>query len=140
MRSPKGLTLRPQTPVSHVAGPHPGWPGCSHSAAVVHSPPDAPQPTEIPPTGWKDVLARVRAEAKDDGVTLMSAGVAFYALLALVPGLVAARVPLTEARLLDRMLSSAERRAQVVALFVFFLLRFAPGVAARRCVSSVTRS
>ena len=35
---------------------------------------------------------------------------------ALVPGLVAARVPLTEARLLDRMLSSAERRAQVVAL------------------------
>jgi EspG family len=35
---------------------------------------------------------------------------------ALVPGLVAARVPLTEARVLDRMLSSVERRAQVVAL------------------------
>ena len=50
---------------------------------------DADQPTEIPPTGWKDVLTRVRAEAKDDGVTLMAAGVAFYALLALVPGLVA---------------------------------------------------
>ncbi len=50
---------------------------------------DADQPTEIPPTGWKDVLTRVRAEAKDDGVTLMGAGVAFYALLALVPGLVA---------------------------------------------------
>jgi hypothetical protein len=33
-----------------------------------------------------------------------------------VPGLVAARVPLTEARVLDRMLSSVERRAQVVAL------------------------
>ena len=50
---------------------------------------DAVQPTEIPPAGWKDILVRVRAEAKDDGVTLMSAGVAFYALLALVPGLVA---------------------------------------------------
>jgi membrane protein len=50
---------------------------------------DADRPTEIPPTGWKDVLVRVRVEAKDDGVTLMSAGVAFYALLALVPGLVA---------------------------------------------------
>ena len=35
---------------------------------------------------------------------------------ALVPGLVAARVPLTEARVLDRMLSCVERRAQVVAL------------------------
>ena len=33
-----------------------------------------------------------------------------------MPGLVAARVPLTEARLLDRMLSAVERRAQVVAL------------------------
>jgi len=31
----------------------------------------------------------VRQESKDDGVTLLSAGVAFYALLALVPGLVA---------------------------------------------------
>jgi len=35
------------------------------------------------------VLARVRAESKDDGVTLMAAGVAFYSLLALVPALVA---------------------------------------------------
>ena len=50
---------------------------------------DADQPTEIPPTGWKDVLTRVRTEAKDDGVTLMGAGVALDALLALVPGLVA---------------------------------------------------
>jgi membrane protein len=50
---------------------------------------DADRPTEIPRRGWRDVLVRVRAEVKDDGVTLMSAGVAFYALLALVPGLVA---------------------------------------------------
>src|SRR3954447_11667165 len=49
----------------------------------------AETPTEIPRKGWKDVFARVRQESKDDGVTLLSAGVAFYALLALVPGLVA---------------------------------------------------
>jgi hypothetical protein len=35
---------------------------------------------------------------------------------ALLPGLVAAQVPPTEARVLVRMLSSVERRAQVVAL------------------------
>lgn len=50
---------------------------------------DADTPTDIPARGWKDILARVRSEAKDDGISLLSAGVAFYALLALVPGLVA---------------------------------------------------
>jgi membrane protein len=44
---------------------------------------------QVPPRGWKDVLARTRAEMKADNVSLLSAGVAFYALLALVPGLVA---------------------------------------------------
>ncbi|HZX55495.1 MAG TPA: YihY/virulence factor BrkB family protein [Ilumatobacteraceae bacterium] len=49
----------------------------------------AETPTEIPGKGWKDVFARVRKESKDDGVSLLSAGVAFYGLLAFVPGLVA---------------------------------------------------
>ena len=49
----------------------------------------AEQPTDVPAKGWKDVLARTRAEAKQDNVTLLAAGVAFYALLALVPALVA---------------------------------------------------
>ena len=49
----------------------------------------AEAPTNIPGSGWKDVFARVRSESKDDGITLLSAGVAFYALLALVPGMVA---------------------------------------------------
>ena len=49
----------------------------------------AEQPTEVPPRGWKDVLARVRQEAKQDNVPLLSAGMAFYALIALVPALVA---------------------------------------------------
>jgi len=49
---------------------------------------DATSPTEIPPRGWKDVLARTATEAKNDQLSLLASGVAFYALLALVPGLV----------------------------------------------------
>jgi membrane protein len=49
----------------------------------------ADRPTEIPRRGWRDVVARTRAEAKIDNVSLLAAGVAFYALLALVPALVA---------------------------------------------------
>jgi membrane protein len=49
----------------------------------------ADRPTDIPARGWRDVLVRVKSEAKEDHVTLLSAGVAFYSLLALVPGLVA---------------------------------------------------
>ena len=49
----------------------------------------AERPTEVPAAGWKDVLARVKVEAKDDNVTLLAGGVAFFGLLALVPALVA---------------------------------------------------
>jgi membrane protein len=49
----------------------------------------ADAPAGIPARGWKDVLARTVAEAKRDQVTLLAAGVAFFGLLALVPGLVA---------------------------------------------------
>ncbi|MEO6122142.1 MAG: YihY/virulence factor BrkB family protein [Ilumatobacteraceae bacterium] len=49
----------------------------------------ADSPTQIPSTGWRDILARVRLEAKDDHVSLLAAGVAFYSLLAAVPALVA---------------------------------------------------
>jgi len=50
---------------------------------------DADEPTDIPRRGLRDVLARVRVEVKTDHVTLLSAGIAFYGLLALVPALVA---------------------------------------------------
>jgi membrane protein len=49
----------------------------------------ADEPTDIPARGWKDILTRTKAEVKADRVSLMSAGVAFYALLALVPALAA---------------------------------------------------
>ena len=50
---------------------------------------NASTPTDIPARGWKDVLARTFAEAKSDQLSLLAAGVAFFGLLALVPGLFA---------------------------------------------------
>ena len=49
----------------------------------------ATEPQEVPARGWRDVLVRTVKEAKSDGVPLLAAGVAFYALLALAPALTA---------------------------------------------------
>jgi membrane protein len=49
----------------------------------------AERPTEIPPKGWLQVVKRGWKEAKVDQVPLLSAGVAFYAFLALFPALIA---------------------------------------------------
>jgi membrane protein len=49
----------------------------------------AASPAEIPRTGWRDILARVWAEIGSDNVTLVSAGLAMYALLAVFPALTA---------------------------------------------------
>ena len=45
--------------------------------------------TGVEPRGLRGVIDRVRSEVKDDHVPLLSAGVAFFALLALVPAIVA---------------------------------------------------
>src|SRR5690348_17346297 len=50
---------------------------------------DADRPGEIPPRGWLQVAKRVKDEAKADNVSLLSGGVAFFAVLAVVPLLVA---------------------------------------------------
>lgn len=49
----------------------------------------ADRASEIPAEGWKDIGVRVMKEFKDDNVPLLSAGVAFYALLSLFPAMVA---------------------------------------------------
>lgn len=49
----------------------------------------ATRPREIPAKGWKDVLLRVRDEMKDDRVSMVAASVAFYAMLAVFPALIA---------------------------------------------------
>jgi len=50
---------------------------------------DAARPSEIPPEGLEDVLIRIKDAISADNLSLASAGVAFYALLALFPGLAA---------------------------------------------------
>lgn len=46
-------------------------------------------PHQIPAKGWKDVFLRVKAELKDDRVGVVASSVAFYAMLALFPALIA---------------------------------------------------
>jgi membrane protein len=50
---------------------------------------EAERPSEIPPRGWFAILKRVKAEVKEDNVTLLAAGVAFYAMLAIFPAIIA---------------------------------------------------
>ena len=49
----------------------------------------AAKPTDIPPRGWKEVLKETWKEGSKDNITLVAAGVAFYAFSALVPMLTA---------------------------------------------------
>ena len=73
----------PQGPPLRSNRPHRDHSPASPDAAArgLH----AATPTEIPARGWKEVLLRTWKEAGDDNVGLVSAGVAFYAFLALVP-------------------------------------------------------
>jgi membrane protein len=49
----------------------------------------ADEPTEIPAKGWKDIVWRVYEGLQNDRLLLVSAGVTFYALLALFPAIAA---------------------------------------------------
>jgi membrane protein len=60
-----------------------------HSSAEHDRGRSAQHPKEIPAQGWRDIFARVRAEIGSDHVTLVSAGLAMYALLAVFPALTA---------------------------------------------------
>ena len=45
----------------------------------------AASPAKIPPAGWFQILKRTYAESNKDNVSIVAAGVAFYAFLAFVP-------------------------------------------------------
>jgi membrane protein len=49
----------------------------------------ATRPREVPPKGWLDALKRTRRGIRDSNLSIVAAGVAFYAFLALVPALIA---------------------------------------------------
>jgi membrane protein len=71
-----------------------GGPGASHetdprNVANGEHGRQADTPQEIPPRGWKDIAKRTLKEVKQDQVTLLGAGVAFYSLLALFPAVIA---------------------------------------------------
>jgi membrane protein len=69
-------------------------------------------PWEIPPKGWRDILIRTYKEFNEDQVTLMAAGVSFYTLLAVFPG-IAAFVALYG---LFADVAAAERQLEALAL------------------------
>ena len=46
-------------------------------------------PSEIPALGWKDILLRIYNGISDDRILANAAGVTYYALLALFPGIAA---------------------------------------------------
>lgn len=48
---------------------------------------EAKSPREIPATGWKDILMRVKKEIKEDRLSIVSAAMAYFALFALVPAI-----------------------------------------------------
>jgi membrane protein len=49
----------------------------------------AERPSEIPARGWRDILWRVWAQVGQDNVSIVAAGVAFYATVAIFPAITA---------------------------------------------------
>jgi len=49
----------------------------------------AEQPVHIPMRGWWDITKRIFKQMSDDNLSLVAAGVAFYALLAIFPAIAA---------------------------------------------------
>jgi membrane protein len=50
---------------------------------------EAHRPREVPPSGWFDASKRTRLTVRETNASIVAAGVAFYAFLALVPALIA---------------------------------------------------
>lgn len=50
---------------------------------------DAESPRQIPRSGWKQILGRVKDQVGEDDLPMLAAALAFYAVLALFPALIA---------------------------------------------------
>jgi membrane protein len=64
-----------------------GHPSGQTSASEADRGRTASAPTEIPAKGWKDVALRIYQGINDDRILALAAGVTFYVLLALFPGI-----------------------------------------------------
>ena len=85
------LVLVPDSNGVDARSPTPIAPEDTHG--MPHADPrgrDAREPQQIPRRGWKEILSRSWAELGNDNVSIVAAGVAFYALLAIFPALGAA--------------------------------------------------
>ena len=83
---------RPEPPQGARAGSPPKGDGSSQPAAAAETDGrgrHARSPSQIPLKGWKDILVRTKDEFGEDNVAMIAAGVTFYTLLALFPGLAA---------------------------------------------------
>lgn len=67
--------------MAHAAHPDQNWGNARGRSAD--------RPRDIPAPGWRDILFRVKDRIKRDNLSIISAGVAFYALLAIFPALIA---------------------------------------------------
>ena len=67
--------------MAHAASPDRAWDASRGR--------EARAPREIPARGWRDILWRVKERISADNLSIISAGVAFYALLAIFPALIA---------------------------------------------------
>lgn len=70
--------------VADVRGPN------SRAAARGLAGHDAEKPSQIPAKGWLQIVKRAWREGKADNVSMLAAGVAFFAFLAIFPAMVAA--------------------------------------------------
>ncbi|UMY20267.1 YihY/virulence factor BrkB family protein [Methylobacterium organophilum] len=97
-----GIAFRPRRPTadhrpprSASEGPHEPSPSVEGARArhVARSEPErgrrAESPTEIPRLGWKDVAMRTYRDVGENRLMLVSAGVTFFALLAIFPAIAA---------------------------------------------------
>src|SRR5215211_5188295 len=82
-----GGSAAPQGPGAAAGGQLP--PEHTTSPAATGDSDRGRQPEQTPPKGWKDIAKRTAKEVKADQVPLLSAGVAFYALLSLFPAIIA---------------------------------------------------
>src|SRR5687768_9337403 len=62
----------------------------SHFDAGNHRGREAQRPGQVPARGWWDIAMRVKNEVTKDNVSIIAAGLALYALLAVFPALGAA--------------------------------------------------
>jgi membrane protein len=50
---------------------------------------EADRPLQVPVRGWRQILVRAWKQSKDDNITMVAGSVAFFAFLAMFPGLIA---------------------------------------------------